>query len=463
MKDIRNLTLPNLLYESPEAVKSLQDGLVAETIELCYRGSAYYRKLMDSEGLTPDDIRSTDDLVNLPVTTKQQFLEDPEAFRIRLDDLPTDERTLWEVVYTTGTTSGQPAPVYTTTFDYYAYLFNVERRKPFAEITPADTIANVFPLTRFPMGAYVRADAEAAAYGAAIVKAHTGRPEGPFDVHRSLDEAIGLLEQHRVTIIWGVASFVRRLLIRAQELHADLSSLRMCMITGESSSSRMLENLRSLMIGLGSIEARVLNRYGSTESGNSMMECAPGSGFHNPAPDQVFHEVVDPESGRRLGDGEAGLLAITHLIRRGTVFVRYALGDIVKLTHEPCPYCGRTASERIVSQPRRTKDIVKVKGTLVNTAALQDALQAHPALDEFQFVLAKSDPADPLSADDLVLKVAFRATANEIEMLSEELRDRVTQIANVRPRIVVVSREEIFDPYVSAKAKRFVDARPSAD
>ena len=55
----------------------------------------------------------------------------------------------------------------------------------------------------------------------------------------------------------------------------------------------------------------------------------------------IFHEVVDPDSGRRLPDGERGALAITHIKRRGTTLMRYLVGDIVSLEHGPCPHCGR--------------------------------------------------------------------------------------------------------------------------
>ena len=77
----------------PEA-RALQDRLLRETVELCHRAHPYYAHLMRREGLEPDDIQGTDDLQKLPPTSKADFLQDPEAFRIDPDALPPETGTL---------------------------------------------------------------------------------------------------------------------------------------------------------------------------------------------------------------------------------------------------------------------------------------------------------------------------------------------------------------------------------
>ncbi len=452
-------TLPDLLHRPREEVKGLQDRLLQRTVELCYRGHPYYRAVMTRLGLRPSDIRTTDDLVKLPITSKKDFMSDPEAFRLSLPDLPLEERILWEVMYTTGTTSGQPAPIYTTTWDHYAYMFHAARCSEILGIRESDRIANVFPLTPYPMGAYVRAPATAAATGAAIITVNPGRPNRSFPVHRTLDEAVRMVERHRATVLWGVASFVRRMLVRAKEIGADFSSVRICSITGEGTSKAMREEMRQRLLGLGSQAPQVLNRYGSTES-SSMLECVDGGGWHNPSPDQTFLEVVDPGSGVRLGNGEKGLLLITHLIRRGTVLLRYAVGDIVAMTDEVCPHCGRTA-ERIVSQPVRTKDMLKIKGTLVNLDLLKEELDGVPGLDEYQVVIQKSDPSDPFSMDELVLRVAAPAAARD--RVVQDVAARTLSATQIRARVEVVEANAIFDPVKDPKAQRVVDRRPAVE
>lgn len=455
-----SFTLPDLARQPQHKVRALQDRLAKEMVEICYAYHPFYRQLMKREKIEPRHIQNCDDLQRLPVSTKNDFLSDPEAFRLRGDDLPLDAQVLWKVIYTTGTTSGKPAPIYVPAFDHFAYLFACARNQELVDIRETDTLANLFPLTSFPLGAFARAADEIAATGAAIVFAHTGRSESSIPVHRSLDEAVRLIERHRVTILWGVAGFVRRVLLRAQELGADFRSVRMAMITGEASSPAMRNDMRRRMAELGCADNKLVNRYGSTEQGGSMVECREGSGFHSLAPDQIFHEVVDGESGKRLPEGETGMLCFTHLYRRGTVFLRYLVGDVVSVTTATCPHCGRT-SPRISSAPVRSGDIVKIKGTLVNLQALKDELDQFPSIEEYQIIVRPLDPDDEFSMDDLVIRLA--APADRREETANAVVERATSLVHIRPRIEFADRDAIFDPLTASKPRRVIDSRKPPD
>ena len=245
---------------------------------------------------------------------------------INLPDLPLHERALWEVLYTTGSTS-DPVPLYNTTYDYHAYLHQSQIVADISGISESDVIANLFPLTPAPMGAFVRSAANAYAAGATIFAALPGGAFGPFDVHRSLDQAVARVEKHRATILWGVPSYIRRLLIRALELKSDLSSVRMCAITGEATSPALREDIRRCLREMGAAQPVIFNRYGSTELG-AFAQCQEEGDWHNPSPELQYHEIVDPETGRRLPDGERGTLAVTHLDKRGTALVRFVVGRV---------------------------------------------------------------------------------------------------------------------------------------
>ncbi len=188
-----------------------------------------------------------------------------------------------------------------------------------------------------------------------------------------------------------------------------------------------------------------------------MVECQDGAGFHSLAPDQVFHEVVDPQTGERLADGQTGMMAFTHLMRRGTLFLRYQVGDVVSLTNQTCPHCGRT-SVRITSQPVRSGDIVKIKGTLVNLQVLKDRLDRFPALDEYQIVVQPVNSDDPFSMDELVIRIA--PTPGEADDVGVRITEEATKLVHVRPRIETAARDDIYDPLVAAKPKRVLDRRP---
>jgi phenylacetate-coenzyme A ligase PaaK-like adenylate-forming protein len=301
----------------------------------------------------------------------------------------------------------------------------------------------------------VRSAANAYAAGAVIFAALPGAPHGNFDVQRSLDQAVRSVALHRATILWGVPSFVRRVLLRAVELGADFRSVRMCAITGEASSPAMREEIRRCLRALDAQGTTVFDRYGSTEMG-AFAQCCEDGHWHNPAPEIQYHEVVDPDTGRRLADGERGALAITHLDRRGTVLLRFLVGDVVSIERTPCPVCGRNG-DRIVGPVVRTKDLVKVKGMLINPAVLLDALQSFPGVDELQVVVSRTDPADPFSMDEMVVRLATQSP--DRDSLAAAVAAKAQEAVRVRPRIEFATARDIYDPGSQTKAARFVDKR----
>jgi phenylacetate-coenzyme A ligase PaaK-like adenylate-forming protein len=303
------------------------------------------------------------------------------------------------------------------------------------------------------MGAFLRATTNAYAAGATICAALPGAEHGHFDVHRPLDYAVHMVQRHHATVLWGVPSFVRRVLLRARELRADFSSVRMCAISGEATSPAMREELRRCLRELCASGSTVFDRYGSTELG-AFAQCREEGDWHNPAPEIQFHEVVDPQTGRRLPDGERGMLAVTHLDRRGTVLIRFLVGDVVSAARGACPHCGRTA-DRVVGPVTRGTDLVKVKGMLINPAALIAELSAIQGLVEFQVVVQPEKPADPFSMDELLVRVACG------DDVADMVKSRTSELTRVRPRVERVDAKAIYDAGREAKAVRFVDRRAS--
>jgi phenylacetate-CoA ligase len=439
--------MSDLLFASRAEIEAAQACRFAETMQRVSEGHPYYRRVLSERGLGAADFRSLDDLAKLPLTRKQDYMGEPEAFRISNARLPEEMQTVWDVMYTTGSTAGQPTPFVSTSFDFFRILELNCNMLRLRGVRPEDVIANLFPLTARPHGAFIRTLHAAAAMNIRVVAALPGNPSPYFTLGRGLDEVVAIVARSRATILWGVPSYVRRVVGRAEESGADFRAVRLAFVTGEGLGEPARADLTAALRRVGSPDAWVSISYGATEMQGGMVECAPGSGYHNPAPDQFHIGIVDPASGAPMDDGRPGLVTLTHLQRTGTVLLRYALGDTSVLSRSRCAHCG-SSTDRLVAMPRRADLLVKIKGTLVNPDVLVQAAESVLAGAEFQFTITRG--AD--GADALTVKVAGQGFA-------ERLAQAVKQAAGVTPTVEMVPAGSLADPSRSWKTKRVVDLR----
>ncbi|CAN0223821.1 unnamed protein product, partial [Phaeothamnion confervicola] len=358
---------------------ALREDRLRRTLQAVAAAHPFYRARFREHGIKVAGIRTLDDLQAMPLTTKNDYIADPEAFRLRPADLPADssieERVLWDVAYTTGTTSGKPSPFYNTAHDAYGIWDQARRCNEAEGLRAGDRIANLYPLTDFPTGAFLSVIRSAMIAGLPVVHGLTGSAHSKFKVRNSLAEALDIVLGLRPTVLWGVPSFIRRFLDEAQRRGADLSAVRLILTSGEPVTPALRAEFKDQLARMGAASVGIRARYAFTEMQGGLVQCTEDAPVQNVCPDLYYLEVVDPESGRRLPDGESGMLTITHLHRRGTVQLRYLVGDIVTLSREPCPHCGRFG-ERVVGTPRRTGSLVKCRGMLVNAEVVLDTLSA---------------------------------------------------------------------------------------
>lgn len=447
------------MLQDAEKLRELREERLRRTVELCARAHPFYRRRFAGMGLSPSDIRTLDDLQKLPLTHKAEYMAAPGDFMLdpaALPELPLEERTLWNVAYTTGTTSGRPSPFYNTTHDQYHIMIQARLCSEAEGVGRGDVLANLYPLSPMPLGAFLCCVRTAEIMGLPIVSTLTGSPHLDYPVRRSLDEAVDVVGSARATVIWGVPSFVRRLLLRARERGVPLPGARMVVAAGEAVSQSLREEYMDHLRHFGARDPQVRSRYSATEMQGGLVQCSNEASPHNLVPGLYFLEVVDPESGRRLPEGEEGWLALTHLHRRGTVFLRYLIGDLIALKLEPCPHCGRLG-ERIVRAPRRTGELVKVRGVLINPAIVFELLSADRAIREFQLLIRRENPGRADSLDELVVRL--EAPETERARLAAEVPPQVQRAVMVRPRVEFAAPGEIHDPLKSVKARRLLDER----
>lgn len=443
-----------ILFSDRAATRAVQEANFARTLDRIFAGHAYYREVFARAGLTRGDLRSLDDLPRIPPTPKAAYLERHQDFVLSVPDGALEERVVWETLYTTGST-GTPTPFVSTSHDFFNILTTYRRMLTLRGVGHGDVLANLYPITQYPQGAYIRVMNAASALHIPVVAMLPGRPSPGFRHGSGREEVARALAAHGVTAVWGVPSYVRLVLRTAAELSLSLPRLRHLLVSGEELPEAGRENLVEAAAALGA-SATVRASYGATEMQGGFVECAPGSGYHNPAPEEFWIEILHPETRAPLPDGEEGLVAVTHLNRRGTVLLRYLIGDVAVRSRVRCPHCGATV-DRIVSQPRRADSFVKVKGMLVNPALLDRAMAADPQVLDWQFRLRRSDPADPFSMDELELAVSLSPATPATH--DGVLAEVVKQAVGVTPRVVRVTHADLVDPGRAWKAKRFIDLR----
>jgi phenylacetate-coenzyme A ligase PaaK-like adenylate-forming protein len=437
-------------------LQGAREAAFARTMDLAFERHPYFRDQCSALGLKRADLGSLRDLARLPITTKAQYMAAPERFVLETTGLPLEMRTVWDTMYTTGSTSGQPTPFVSTSYDFYSILALQRNMLRLRGVTPDDLIANLFPLTPAPHGAWTRVLHAAASLGVPVVSLLPGNPSPYFEMGRALDQVVDELVRQQPTVLWGVPSYVHRVLGRVLERGLELERVRLVFVTGEALAetgrAQMIDQLRRA----GAQHASISISYGSTEMQGGMVECRPGSGFHNPLPARILIDIVDPVSHRVLEDGELGLVTLSHLDRYGTVLLRYALGDLSIRTRERCPHCG-AITDRLIRTPSRHDELVKVKGMLINPSALVSALDDRLGARPYQLRVLPVDPERPLAGDRLVLVCSGGPGAAASE--GKALTDLIKQSCGVTPEVLQVDAAELQAAQASWKAKKFVDMR----
>jgi phenylacetate-CoA ligase len=460
MPETPALNPTDLLYRNHEEIREIQNQRFRHQVALCFRAHPYYQEVFSHLKLTPADFQTIEDVQKLPVTTKQDYLRNPEAFRLTpLPDFLPLERILYNVHYTTGTTTGIPAPFFNTTYDFFAGGEPFKRLASIVGMTAQDIVINLYPLTPFPHLTTLFPS------GVMTIGASVASP--PMSVldptSPNLDEVVWMIERHKGTVLGGIPSYVHRVIMRAEELGADFSQVHLVLVAGEPCPGGTREDMRRrlLRVGANRHDLTIRSGLGFTEMQGSTAECVELGGSHIPAPDQFYFEVLDEQSHSQLPDGKPGLFTITHLDRRGTVLLRYAIGDLTAISNQVCPHCGRQG-QRIISNTVRTFELAMFNSTLINPDGIKEAIATVEGIEEYQIVFTKEQEGDPSSQDVLLVRVTVQP--DQQERVRTELAAKVTTAASMRPSIEFVdSRSEIFDPGQKFKATRVVDLRPTEE
>jgi phenylacetate-CoA ligase len=450
----------NPLWMDAGELKSLQEHNLRRQLELVSAFSPYYREVFKREKVAIEDIRTLKDLERIPVTSKESYLECPLSFLLVVDP-PGSLDVTYEITYTSGTTTGTPAPFFNTAYDMYNISLQLRRMAEISWMTPEDTLLNLFPYGTLPHIGFYRTIHFASTVGMKLVNALVGKDMPGFPLHRSVDDALELAEMHKTSVLAGTGRYERRLILRGEQLGIDLSSIRILMALGDTVPERMRDEMREHLQGQAAEQAFVNNGYILTECQGPFVECCEFGGNHNPAPNIYHIEILDPDSLEPLPDGELGLLAVTHLDRRGTVLLRYVVGDLAAREVGVCPHCGRNSCRLVVRMGStyavRADEVIRIGGNLVNPEVVKNQLAGVKGMVEYQLVVEKEEPDNPFSPDSLIIRLSVAGRMRQD--LEEEVVTRVREATGITPKVEFVQSPEIYDPTMALKATRFLDKR----
>ncbi len=342
------------------AIKKMQDELLQKMLkeELAVR-HPYYRTVFKDQNIDLGKIRGTDDLASLPFTEKKdlvapdndklypkQFvLEDlkdeqqqakKKGFSLfgKKDSGPEISEYKFHNLYFTAGRTAKPVPIEYTHYDLDNLKEAGARAFDILELTRDDTLINAFtyaPNVHFWQMFYSTID-----LGSTALQTGGGKVLGLEKILKALDS----MEAPVLAMAPGYARFALQTL---EHFGFSAGNLERLVVGSDFSPLAAVERLKQLMTAVGAKDNKVQRLYFVSEAKSGWAECEPDFGYHL-NPDHVFVEIVDPQSGAVLGEGQKGEVVITNLDARGTVLLRFKTGDIASggITTETCPNCKRT-------------------------------------------------------------------------------------------------------------------------
>ena len=394
-----------------------------------------YRKAFQERKITPDDIRSLKDLTKLPFTTKADFRDN---YPFGMLAVP-----LKEVVRVHGSsgTTGKPTVVAYSRDDIALWSDMMARALVTAGVTDEDIVQNAYGYGLFTGGLGFHYGAER--LGATVIPISGGNTK----------RQIMLIQDMGTTILTCTPSYSLFLAETARQMGVDLKNtrLRVGIFGAEPWSYRMRDEIES---ELGIL---ALDVYGLSEviGPGVAQECPHKRGLHI-FEDHFLAEVVDPETGEPLPDGQRGELVLTTLTKEALPVIRYRTRDITSLHREQCA-CGRTLV-RMDKVTGRADDMLIVRGINVFPSQIESVLLEVDGVEpHYQIIVDRERRLDDLEVQIEVSETVFSDEIGRLENLTRKVRAELESTLGISALVKLVEPGTI--PRSEGKAKRVIDRR----
>uniref|UniRef100_I2Q2D8 Phenylacetate-coenzyme A ligase n=1 Tax=Desulfovibrio sp. U5L TaxID=596152 RepID=I2Q2D8_9BACT len=397
--------------------------------------SPFYGALFRERGVDPEKVTSLADVRRLPFTTKQDLRD---SYPDRLLAMPQSEMVRMHV--SSGTT-GTPTVIYHTKKDLEWWASLMARCMHMVGLRKTDVFQNMSGYGLFTGGLGIHCGAEK--LGCLTIPAGAGNSQ----------RQIKLLMDFKVTGIHIIPSYALHLSTVFAELGIDPRTLplRIALVGAEPYTEEARRRLEAMY------DMKVYNSYGLSEMNGPgvAFECQEQHGMHV-WEDAYLAEIVDPQTGEPLPDGELGELVMTSLGREGMPIIRYRTRDLTRFLTGQCP-CGRV-HRRIDRLQGRCDDMMIVKGVNIFPMQIERILMSMPEVGQDYLIILERDGY----IDNIRIKVEIREEyfvedMRTLAVLQKRIASRLRDEILVTPRVELVEHNSL--PKSDGKAARVCDRR----
>ncbi len=417
------------------ALEKLQLRRLRATVKEAYENVGLHRQRMNAARLSPRDLRTLEDLRELPFTVKSD-LRDHYPFGL----FARPRKSLVRLHASSGTT-GKPTVVGYTKADIGTWAGLMARSLACAGVRPGDVVHNAYGYGLFTGGLGAHYGAER--LGATVVPMSGGATE----------RQVLLILDFGARVLCATPSYALAIAELAEREGADLkkAGLEIGIFGAEPWSEAMRREIES-RLGL-----RAMDIYGLSEimGPGVAVECEAQDGLHG-WEDHFLFEIIDPETGRNAREGEAGELVITTLTKQALPMIRYRTRDITRLTRERCA-CGRTHA-RLKRITGRNDDMLIIRGVNVYPSQVEAVLVGLEGLaPHYQLVVERRGSLDELTIE---VETVRPFSGDEARNAERTVAHHVKSMIGVTANVTAKQPGEV--PRSQGKAVRVRDLRPKA-
>ena len=238
-----------------------------------------------------------------------------------------------------------------------------------------------------------------------------------------------------------------------REMGIDPSELKLksgC-FGAEPWTAEMRNNLEGLL------DFNALDIYGLTEIGGPgvSFECMEKCGLHINE-DHVIAEIINPETGEHMPDGQTGELVFTTITKTGQPMIRYRTHDLCTITREKCA-CGRTTA-RMGRITGRSDDMIIVRGVNVFPSQIESVIVGIEGVaPHYMLIVDRQNSSDTLEVQVELKEDLFSDTVAQVENLRNKMIDQIKSVVGVSAKVTIVPPKTL--PRFEGKAKRVIDNR----